>query len=68
VCPPAIQPLDQADAARTRIASAAGAWMLGDHMQTARFCADAAIDIRKRLTPYARKSAPGFMAREWADE
>lgn len=35
--------LDQADAVRTRIASAAGSWMLGDHMQTATSCADPAI-------------------------
>lgn len=35
--------LDQADAVRKRIASAAGSWMLGDHMQTATSYADPAV-------------------------
>jgi hypothetical protein len=39
----AIQPVDQEDAARTRIASAQGCWMLGDPMQTPISFADPAI-------------------------
>jgi hypothetical protein len=75
--------LDQADAVRTRIASANGSWMFGDHMQTATSYADPAIgavftafgvsearaeDMGERLAQYARKSAPRLMAREWSHE